>query len=61
MRKSLLALLLVAVGALMVSTLPTWSFKNFKVRADYVLPILLGIGATAVVAGALGLVYGRRR
>lgn len=28
----------------------------------YTVPgILLGIGATAVVAGALGLVYGRRR
>ena len=36
---------LVAVGALMVSTLPTWSFKNFKVPADYVLPLLLGVAA----------------
>ena len=29
----------------MVSTLPAWSFKNFKVPAEYVLPLLLGIGA----------------
>lgn len=42
-------LLLVVVGALMVSTLPTWSFKNFKVPADYVLPLLLGIGAYVAV------------
>ena len=59
-------LLLVAVGGLMVSTLPTWSFKNFKVRADYVLPILLGIGAYVAVLltepwaalAAAGLIYG---
>ena len=58
--------LLVAVGALMVSTLPTWSFKNFKVRADYVLPLLLGIGAYVAVLltepwaalAAAGLIYG---
>ncbi|MDN3565118.1 phosphatidylcholine/phosphatidylserine synthase [Paeniroseomonas aquatica] len=41
--------LLVVVGGLMVSTLPTWSFKNFKVRADYVLPLLLGIGAYVAI------------
>ena len=35
---------LVLVAALMVSTLPTWSFKNFKVPRDYVLPLLLGTG-----------------
>ncbi len=58
--------LLVAVGALMVSTLPTWSFKNFKVRADYVLPLMLGIGAYVAVLltepwaalAAAGLIYG---
>jgi CDP-diacylglycerol--serine O-phosphatidyltransferase len=25
-----------------VSTLPVWSFKNFKVPHEYVLPLLLG-------------------
>ena len=58
--------LLVVVGALMVSTFPTWSFKNFKVPADYVLPLLLGIGAYVAVLltepwAALavgGLIYG---
>jgi CDP-diacylglycerol--serine O-phosphatidyltransferase len=46
--------------------LPTWSFKNFKVRADYVLPLLLGIGAYVAVLltepwaalAAAGLIYG---
>ena len=41
--------LLVAVGAVMVSTLPTWSFKNFKVPEGAVLPLLLGIGAYVAV------------
>jgi len=38
------AAILLAVGALMVSTLPTWSFKNFKVPQEYILPVLLGAG-----------------
>ena len=58
--------LLVLVGGLMVSTLPTWSFKNFKVPSEYVLPLLLGIGAYVAVMltepwAALatgGLIYG---
>lgn len=41
--------LLVLVGGLMVSTLPTWSFKNFKIPAELVLPLLLGIGAYVAV------------
>ena len=41
--------LLVAVGSLMVSTLPTWSFKNFKVPSEYVLPLLLGVGVYVAV------------
>jgi len=40
---------LVVVGALMVSTLPTWSFKNFKVPSALVLPLLLGIGTYVAV------------
>lgn len=41
--------LLVVVGALMVSTLPTWSFKNFKVPQALVLPLLLGTGTYVAV------------
>ena len=39
------ALMLFVVGGLMVSTIPSWSFKNFKVPAQFVLPLLLGTGA----------------
>jgi CDP-diacylglycerol--serine O-phosphatidyltransferase len=35
---------LVGTALLLVSTLPVWSFKNFKVPSEYVLPMLLGIG-----------------
>jgi CDP-diacylglycerol--serine O-phosphatidyltransferase len=35
---------LVLVGGMMVSTVPTWSFKNFKVPRSAVLPLLLGVG-----------------
>lgn len=41
----LVSVVLVTVGGLMVSTLPTWSFKNFKVPRAAVLPVLLGVGA----------------
>jgi CDP-diacylglycerol--serine O-phosphatidyltransferase len=41
----LVGAVLVVVGAMMVSTLPTWSFKNFKVPRAVVLPVLLGVGA----------------
>jgi CDP-diacylglycerol--serine O-phosphatidyltransferase len=41
----LVGFVLVLVGGLMVSTLPTWSFKNFKVPRQAVLPLLLGVGA----------------
>ena len=41
----LVGAVLVTVGAMMVSTLPTWSFKNFKVPRVLVLPVLLGVGA----------------
>ena len=58
-------LVLVAVATLSVSTLPTWSFKNFKIPREYVLPLLLGTGLFvavllaepwAALAGA-GIVY----
>ncbi len=38
---------LVGTAVLLVSTLPVWSFKNFKVPAEYVLPMLLGVGGFA--------------
>jgi len=41
--------LLICVALALVSTLPTWSFKNFKVRREYVLPLLLTIGAYAAL------------
>ncbi|MBC7800921.1 MAG: phosphatidylcholine/phosphatidylserine synthase [Gemmatimonadaceae bacterium] len=59
------AFVLAGTALLLVSTLPIWSFKNFKVPRDLVLPLLLGVGAfTAVLvadpwaalAGA-GLIY----
>jgi CDP-diacylglycerol--serine O-phosphatidyltransferase len=43
------ALVLVGTAVLLVSTLPVWSFKNFKVPHEYVLPLLLGTGTFAAV------------
>ena len=34
--------ILVGTAALLVSSLPVWSFKNFKVPAEFVLPLFLG-------------------
>ncbi len=45
----LTAPVLAGTALLSVSTLPVWSFKNFKVPADYVLPLLLGTGLFAAV------------
>ena len=56
---------LIGTALLLVSTLPVWSFKNFKIRSEYALPLFLGVGAFAAVlvadpwaalAGA-GLIY----
>jgi CDP-diacylglycerol--serine O-phosphatidyltransferase len=61
----LCAFVLIGTAVLLVSTLPIWSFKNFKVPAEYVLPVLLGTGIYttilvadpwAALAGA-GLLY----
>ncbi len=57
--------MLVVVALLLVSTLPVWSFKNFKVPLEYVLPLLLGVGGFAAVLiadpwaalAAAGLIY----
>ena len=38
------ALVLIGTAILLVSTLPVWSFKNFKVPSEYILPLLLGTG-----------------
>ena len=43
------AVCLILTGLLLVSTLPFWSFKNFKVPARYVLPLMLGTGLYAAV------------
>ncbi|MFL5280817.1 MAG: CDP-alcohol phosphatidyltransferase family protein [Rhodopila sp.] len=43
------AAVLIGAALLLVSTLPIWSFKNFKVPSEYVLPLLLGTGAYAAV------------
>jgi CDP-diacylglycerol--serine O-phosphatidyltransferase len=44
------ATVLIGTALLLVSTLPIWSFKNFKVPSEFVLPLLLGTGAYAAVA-----------
>ena len=62
---AILAPVLIGTALLLVSTLPVWSFKNFKVRADLVLPMLLGIMTFAAVLvsdpwialAAAGLIY----
>jgi len=41
------AVVLAGVAALMVSRIPTFSFKRFRVKRDWVLPTLLVIGALA--------------
>ena len=43
------AVVLIGTALLLVSTLPVWSFKNFKVPTEYVLPLLLGTGAYTAV------------
>jgi len=61
----MVAAVLIGTAVLLVSSLPVWSFKNFKIPAEYVLPTLLGIGTfTALLVAdpwaafaAAGLVY----
>ena len=43
------AVILIGTALLLVSTLPVWSFKNFKVPAEFVLPMLLGTGLFAAL------------
>jgi CDP-diacylglycerol--serine O-phosphatidyltransferase len=59
------AAVLIGTAFLLVSTLPVWSFKNFKIPAEYVLPVLLGVGTFTALAvadpwaamAALGIIY----
>jgi CDP-diacylglycerol--serine O-phosphatidyltransferase len=46
------AVMLVGASLLLVSTLPVWSFKNFKVPSAYVLPLLLTTGLMAALMTA---------
>jgi CDP-diacylglycerol--serine O-phosphatidyltransferase len=43
------AMVLAGTALLLVSTLPVWSFKNFKIPSEFVLPLLLGTGIYAAV------------
>ncbi len=43
------AAVLLGTALLLVSTLPVWSFKNFKVPTQYALPLLLGTGTFAAL------------
>ncbi|MBW4023079.1 MAG: phosphatidylcholine/phosphatidylserine synthase [Proteobacteria bacterium] len=45
----IVALILIGTAVLLVSTVPVWSFKNFKVPAEVVLPLLLGTGVFAAI------------
>ncbi|GGF21605.1 CDP-diacylglycerol--serine O-phosphatidyltransferase [Aliidongia dinghuensis] len=53
------------ISGLMVSRVPTFSFKRFRIPHDYVVPVMLGIGAFAAFLAAepwetllvLGLIY----
>jgi CDP-diacylglycerol--serine O-phosphatidyltransferase len=59
------ALVLIGTALLLVSTLPVWSFKNFKMPVEYVLPTFLGVGGFAALLvadpwaalAAAGLIY----
>jgi CDP-diacylglycerol--serine O-phosphatidyltransferase len=59
------AVMLIGTALLLVSTLPVWSFKNFRVPAQYVLPLFLltGLYVALLIAdpwaalAAGGLIY----
>ena len=42
------AILLFAVGLMMVSKIPTFSLKGCKIKHTYLLPIMLAVGATII-------------
>ena len=59
------AIVLIVTALLLVSSIPVWSFKNFKIPSQYVLPIFLGtmIFAALLIAdpwagfAAAGILY----
>lgn len=59
------AIFLIGVAFLMVSRIPTFSFKKFKIPRPLILPMLLGVGLLAaflvsapwITLGFFGLVY----
>lgn len=59
------AVVLIGTALLLVSTLRVWNFKNFKVPAQYALPLLLGTGLVAALLvadpwggfAAIGIAY----
>ncbi len=59
------AAVLFGTAVLCISTLPVWSFKNFKIPSHLVLPVLLGVAAYVAVLvsepfaalAAAGLIY----
>lgn len=54
--KSLTAAILLITAFLTISTLPIWSFKNFKIPTAYIMPLFLGtcVYATILVADPWG-------
>lgn len=59
------AVWMLAIGGLMVSRVPTYSFKRVRVKREAVLPVLLGVGVLAALLmnepwyslAALGFIY----
>ncbi len=57
--------ILIGTAALLISSLPVWSFKNFKVPAEFVLPLFLGtclfvallLAEPFAALAAAGLIY----
>ncbi len=46
---AVVSVVLVAVSALLISRIPTFAFKKFKVQNRMVLPMMLGIGFYAIL------------
>jgi len=46
---AVVALHMVLVGALMASRIPTFAGKNFRIKHDYILPLMIGAGLLIVM------------